>query len=127
MTLFNFCRVEDFRPKFKHLGDLTCIFPNAAHLAVTATATTKSMHVLGKVLQYNSPAIVQMNPDRPNIFNEVNTRLPKINHKLMEWQRECRLQIYSAYIWGWYTPPTTFLNHQFCIRFQKNENIHHNV
>jgi hypothetical protein len=47
MTLFNFCRGEDFRPKFKHLGDLTCIFPNAAHLAVTATATPKSIHVLG--------------------------------------------------------------------------------
>jgi hypothetical protein len=44
MTLFNICRGEDFRPKCKYLGDLTCIFPNAAHLPVTATATPTYGH-----------------------------------------------------------------------------------
>lgn len=34
--------------------------------------------MLGNVLQYNSPVIVQMNPDRSNIFIEVKTRLPNI-------------------------------------------------
>lgn len=78
MTLFNICRGEYFRPKCKYLGDLTCIFPNAAHLAVTATATPTYIHMLGNVLQYNSPVIVHMNPDRSNISIEVKTRLPNI-------------------------------------------------
>jgi hypothetical protein len=43
-------------PKFKYLGDLTCIFPNAAHLAVTATATPKYIHMLGNVLKISFPS-----------------------------------------------------------------------
>jgi hypothetical protein len=34
--------------------------------------------MLGNVLQYNSPVIVHMNPDRSNISIEVKTRLPNI-------------------------------------------------
>jgi hypothetical protein len=45
---------------------------------VTAIATPTYIHMLGNVLQYNSPVIVQMNPDRSNIFIVVKTRLPNI-------------------------------------------------
>ncbi|CAC5399354.1 unnamed protein product [Mytilus coruscus] len=68
---------EDFRPKFKQIGELTALFPNAAHLAVTATATTSSIQILSKTLQYINPTIIQVNPDRPNFFLEIKTRLSK--------------------------------------------------
>ncbi|XP_062577985.1 ATP-dependent DNA helicase Q1-like [Saccostrea cucullata] len=70
---------EEFRPKFKKLGDLTCLFPSAAHLSLTATATETSIESLGKVLQYINPVIIKANPDRPNIFLEKIVRPPNIN------------------------------------------------
>lgn len=67
-----------FRPSFKRQGELTCLYDDIPHLAVTATLTPASVKDLGKVLQYTDPAIVQMNPDRPNICINVKTRLPNI-------------------------------------------------
>ncbi|CAC5402622.1 unnamed protein product [Mytilus coruscus] len=69
---------EDFRPKFKQIGELTALFPNAAHLAVTATATPNSIQFLFKTLQYINPTIIQVNPDRPNLFLEIKTRLSNL-------------------------------------------------
>ncbi|CAC5415394.1 recQ [Mytilus coruscus] len=66
---------KDFRPKFKQIGELTALFPNTAHLAVTATATPSSIQFLSKTLQYINPTIIQVNPDRPNLFLEIKTRL----------------------------------------------------
>ncbi|VDH94605.1 Hypothetical predicted protein [Mytilus galloprovincialis] len=66
---------EDFRPKFKQIGELTALFSNAAHLAVTATATPSCIQSLSKILQYINPTIIKVNPDRPNLFIEIKTRL----------------------------------------------------
>ncbi|CAC5415324.1 recQ [Mytilus coruscus] len=70
-------REEDFRPKFKQIGELTALFPNAAHLAVTATATPSSIQFLSKTLQYINPTIIQVNPDRPNLFLEIKNKIVK--------------------------------------------------
>lgn len=67
-----FYRGDEFRPKFQKIGELTGLFPNAAHLAVTATATLSSVQVLSKSLQYVNPVIIQINPDRPNLYLEIN-------------------------------------------------------
>ncbi|XP_069123906.1 ATP-dependent DNA helicase Q1-like [Argopecten irradians] len=67
---------EEFRPMFKKLGDLTCLFDSSPHLAVTATASPSSILDLAKTLQYQDHATVTMNPDRSNIYIEVKPRLP---------------------------------------------------
>ncbi|XP_071122553.1 ATP-dependent DNA helicase Q1-like [Mytilus edulis] len=69
---------EDFRPKFKQIGELTALFPNAAHLAVTATATPSCIQSLSKILQYINPTIIKVNPGRPNLFLEIKTRLSNL-------------------------------------------------
>ncbi|XP_060084050.1 bifunctional 3'-5' exonuclease/ATP-dependent helicase WRN-like [Ylistrum balloti] len=70
---------EEFRPKFKKLGDLTCLFDNCAHLAVTATSSPSSILDLSKTLQYKNHVIVTVNPDRPNIYIDKKPRLPNSN------------------------------------------------
>ncbi|XP_033731720.1 ATP-dependent DNA helicase Q1-like [Pecten maximus] len=70
---------ENFRPAFKKLGETTCIFPEAAHLALTATATPKKINELCKILQYQQPQVVTVNPDRPNIFLNIEKRLPNLH------------------------------------------------
>jgi hypothetical protein len=72
LVCFWFYRGDEFRPKFQKIGELTGLFPNAAHLAVTATATLSSVQVLSKSLQYVNPVIIQINPDRPNLYLELN-------------------------------------------------------
>lgn len=71
-------RGEEFRTTFKRLGEMRCLFPKAAHLAVTATAAPSAIQELCKILQYENPCIIKVNPDRPNIFIDVRTRLPNI-------------------------------------------------
>lgn len=70
---------EEFRPAFKHLGDMTCLFPNAGHLALTATCTKSKVQELISLLQYQNTTIISVNPDRPNIFIEKRKRLPNIH------------------------------------------------
>ncbi|XP_033724737.1 mediator of RNA polymerase II transcription subunit 34-like [Pecten maximus] len=67
---------EGFRPAFKELGELTCILPHVAHLALTATSTDLRISTLCGILMYKDPAVVKMNPDRPNIYLCVQSRLP---------------------------------------------------
>ncbi|XP_033751152.1 LOW QUALITY PROTEIN: ATP-dependent DNA helicase Q-like 3 [Pecten maximus] len=69
---------DDFRPAFGKLGELVCIFENAIHLALTATATAKSVENLSKVLNFDRPVVITLNVDRPNIYIEVRKRLPNI-------------------------------------------------
>lgn len=71
LFFFLFYRGDEFRPKFQKIGELTGLFPNAAHLAVTATATLSFVQVLSKSLQYINPVIIQINPDRPNLYLEI--------------------------------------------------------
>ncbi|WAR08483.1 RECQ1-like protein [Mya arenaria] len=69
---------DEFRPSFKRLGELTCIFPKAGHIALTATATPTKIKDLAAVLQYSSECVISLNPDRPNIYLEVLTRPPNV-------------------------------------------------
>lgn len=69
-----FGRGDEYRPAFKQLGEITCALPSVAHLALTATATNLSK--LTSTLMYIDPKIVSANPDRPNIFIDVQKRLP---------------------------------------------------
>ncbi|CAC5425086.1 recQ [Mytilus coruscus] len=43
---------ESFRPEFMKLGELTCLFETAGHLALTATATPKALKELEVILNY---------------------------------------------------------------------------
>ena len=67
-----------FRPVFQKLGDLTCVFPNACHLALTATCTEERKKELVDTLQYRKYSCITVNPDRPNIFLCKRSRLPNI-------------------------------------------------
>lgn len=69
-------RGMDFRKTFMKLGELTCIFPNACHMALSATCTPSNLIHLATSLQYVNYEVVKLNPDRPNIFFEVRKRLP---------------------------------------------------
>jgi superfamily II DNA helicase RecQ len=51
---------DEIRPDFKKVGELTCIFESAAHLALTVNLVKE----LENVLNYNNPDIVWANPDR---------------------------------------------------------------
>jgi len=73
-----FCRGPDFRPKFQRLGELTCLHPDIAHVALTATAKPESIAALAETLMFKNYAVVAVNPDRPNIFIDVRTRPPNI-------------------------------------------------
>ena len=45
---------------------------------MTATTTEEKIADLTKTLQYKTPTVVSVNPDRPNIFTEILERLPNI-------------------------------------------------
>ncbi|XP_062588593.1 bifunctional 3'-5' exonuclease/ATP-dependent helicase WRN-like, partial [Saccostrea cucullata] len=69
---------KEFRNSFDKLGNLTCLFPDVPHLALTATATKSDIARLSEVLQYRDTQFVIANPDRPNIYLEIRSRLPNI-------------------------------------------------
>lgn len=73
-----FFRGDSFRPSFSKLGELTAIFPRIPHLALTATATAKCIEQLCEILQLRDVKLVTSNPDRPNIYYEIRTRLPNV-------------------------------------------------
>ncbi|XP_052216227.1 ATP-dependent DNA helicase Q1-like isoform X2 [Dreissena polymorpha] len=68
----------EFRPKFERLGELTCLHPQIAHVALTATAKPESINTLAQSLMYKNVTVVAVNPDRPNIFIDVRNRPPNI-------------------------------------------------
>ncbi|XP_067657755.1 uncharacterized protein [Haliotis asinina] len=67
-----------FRKAFKKLSEVICIFADAAHLALTATATPQAVKELAADLQFVDFKTIRINPDRVNIFLEIQTRLPNI-------------------------------------------------
>ncbi|XP_046568495.1 LOW QUALITY PROTEIN: Bloom syndrome protein homolog [Haliotis rubra] len=60
------------------LSEVICIFSNAAHLALTATANPQAIKELVADLQIVDFKTIRINPDRVNIFLEIQTRLPNI-------------------------------------------------
>ena len=61
---------EDYRK----LGTLSSVFPTADIVAMTATATKEYQTSIMKSLNMKDPKLVIANPDRPNIFYEVQQR-----------------------------------------------------
>nr|XP_022298997.1 ATP-dependent DNA helicase Q-like 3 [Crassostrea virginica] len=74
---------DSFRPSFSKLGELTAIFTRIPQLALTATATPKCVEQLCEILQLRNVKLVFSNPDRPNIYYEVKTRLPNIKKMMI--------------------------------------------
>ena len=74
---FNF-RGDEFRRDFRKLGDLTIMYPKAAHIALTATATPANIGIFTECLYYKTPEIIKVNPDRINIKYIIQERLPNI-------------------------------------------------
>lgn len=60
------------------------MFPGASHLALSATCTPPNIKCIVQILQYDNPAVIKVNPDRPNIYLEVKKRLPN-NRKHEKW------------------------------------------
>jgi len=74
--------------EFQRLGKLTCLHPDIAYVALTATAKPDSISALAETLLYKNYAVVAVNPDRPNIYIEVRTRPPNIR----------KMEKYNAFI-----------------------------
>lgn len=62
---------HDFRPDYKFLGSLKTTFPDAPILGVTATATTKVIMDVQKILAIRHSLVVRAPFNRPNLFYQV--------------------------------------------------------
>ena len=67
-------RGHNFREDYRKLGTLSSVFPTAKIVAMTATATKEYQTSIMKCLNMKDPKLVLTNPDRPNIFYEVQQR-----------------------------------------------------
>lgn len=61
---------NDFRPDYKFLGTLKTMFPDIPILGVTATATTKVIVDIQKMLNLQ-PVILKAEFNRPNLYYHV--------------------------------------------------------
>lgn len=61
---------NDFRPDYKFLGTLKTMFPDVPILGVTATATTKVIVDIQKMLNVQ-PVILKAEFNRPNLYYHV--------------------------------------------------------
>ena len=68
---------KDFRPKYRDLDRLRAIFPDAALVAVTATATKRMQEEICRILAMKKVSIISSIVDRPNIKYIVKTRPPQ--------------------------------------------------
>ena len=70
---------HDFRPDFKILGILKRQFPNSPILGLTATATSRVIEDVKKILNLNSNCVLLKSSfNRPNLFYEVRKNYLKI-------------------------------------------------
>lgn len=63
---------NDFRPDYKFLGTLKTLFPDIPLLSVTATATTKVIVDIRKMLNLPQPIILKADFNRPNLYYHVS-------------------------------------------------------
>lgn len=76
--MISFIRGDSFREAFARIGELRSIIPDDVHIiALTATATMETFHVVKSRLSLIDPVIVAMSPDRPNLKLSV-IPLPKM-------------------------------------------------
>ena len=68
---------QNFRPKYRELDRLRAVFPNAAVVAVTATATLKMQQEICRILAMKKIITVSSMIDRPNIKYIVKVRPPQ--------------------------------------------------
>jgi ATP-dependent DNA helicase Q1 len=65
---------HDFRPDYKILGILKRQFPNSPILGLTATATTRVIDDVKKILNLGSNCVLlKASFNRPNLYYEVNS------------------------------------------------------
>ena len=63
---------DRFRQAFYKLGDLRSIVPSGINImALTATATLKTFHVIKQKLSLDEPVLLSISPVRDNIFIEL--------------------------------------------------------
>lgn len=63
---------HDFRPDYKFLGSLKTMFPDVPILGVTATATTKVIIDVQKMLNIRESLILKASFNRPNLYYHVS-------------------------------------------------------
>ena len=68
-------RGKEFRKEFNNLSTLRAYFPHAPILALTATAPKEIIHAITDSLQLENPYLLNVNPNRKNIFLEKKLRL----------------------------------------------------
>ena len=63
---------HDFRPDYKFLGTLKTLFPEVPILGVTATATSKVVLDVQKMLNIQESLILKAPFNRPNLYYQVS-------------------------------------------------------
>ena len=84
-------RGSDFRKDFQKLDVLPALFPTAKILALTATATDKTVKEIKSSLCMDSAVVITTSLDRPNIFLSKQKRKP--NSDIYESYREILVPI----------------------------------
>ncbi len=66
---------DQFRRTFAMIGDLRSLLPTGVHImALTATATSETFHIVSAKLSMHEPTLVAMPPDRGNISYSVRPK-----------------------------------------------------
>ena len=65
---------HDFRPSYKHLGNLKTLFPRVPILALTATATPHVQQDVCDILRMKSAQLTRTSFNRPNLYLEVRSK-----------------------------------------------------
>ena len=68
LNKFYFSFRKHFRPAYGKLDVLSSIFPDIPHVALTATATKSTQHVILNSLKFDNAVIIEANTDRCNLF-----------------------------------------------------------
>ena len=80
---------DEFRTAFSRIWDLRSIIPSGVNvMALTATSTTMTYHIVCERLSMKNPTLVAMPPHRKNIFYMV---LPSISLEALSTQLSCEL------------------------------------
>ena len=73
-----------FRSAYTKVSILLSYFPHASIVALTATATLNTQKEIMECLGMSQPAIIRVNPDRPNIYFASFSRPSRGDDKLLE-------------------------------------------
>ena len=82
LTNIVFCPRCSFRPAYGKVGILSNLFPSVPVLALTGTATRATKSGIIDSLGLSDPVIVELNPDRANIYYASHVRPDRGYEKL---------------------------------------------